>query len=171
MSAPVPAFPPLSRPESWDDLTALAATIWLEAEGEPYDGQLGVGFVCVNRRDQWQLPLRQVLWGPEGRLYDDGKPYEPISCWNDAYRPMAESRLAAARPVQTAPCWQAAASALWRLVPDPTAGAVYYLNVALTKQVRPDGKLPAWAADPDNARALDARKVRAVIGRHSFLRA
>ena len=57
--------------------------------------------------------------------------------------------------------WKAAAGALWDLTADPTAGADHYLNVELTKKIRPDHGLPSW---------FDPAKVTVVLSRHTFLK-
>lgn len=160
MSAPttVPRFPLLEEPGWWDELTLLAATVALEAEGEAAEGQLAVACVVMNRVRAWGRTLHQVILGPDGQAYDDGTPFEAWSCWNDDYRIQARARLDALGAFP--PAWRAAAAALWQLTDDPSHGATFYLNVELTKKIRA-GTLPAW---------FDPAKVTAVIGRHTFLR-
>lgn len=167
----VPRFPLLETPEAWDDLTLVAATIYLEAKGEPDEGQVAVGWVIRERMTRWGLTLQQVLLGPEGKAYGDGKPYEPYSCWNDDYQQVAEAKLGAATGEDASRAWRAAAGALWRLLPNPVESAMYYLNVELTKKIRRDGKLPTWAADPQDPKHVNTEKVVAVLGRHTFVRA
>lgn len=166
----VPPFPPLlqSDPGDWDALTLLAATVFLEAGGEPQEGKLAVAWVVRNRVDAWHLLVHQVILGPDGRAWHDGKPYEPFSCFNDSDRVPSEKRLAAADPITSEACWQAAASGFWRLQPDPTARALFYLNPELTRQLR-GGTFPEWAADPHDKHQLNAAKVTSRIGRHVFL--
>lgn len=163
----VPPFPLLGEPGDWDRLTLLAGTIRLEAEGEPEAGQLGVGYVVMNRVIFWKLDLHAVILGPDRRAYQDNKPFEPFSCWNSDYQPMAEARLAGAGEAAES-AWRAAAAALWHLLPDPTHGAIFYLNVDLTKRLR-HGTLPDWAADPHDPTLVHANKVKVVLGRHTFL--
>jgi len=55
------------------------------------------------------------------------------------------------------------------MLADPSLGSNHYLNVPVTLQGR-GGTLPAWAADPHDHTRVDLGKVRAVIGRHTFLR-
>jgi len=171
MSQPVtvPEFSNLASPDLWDDVTLVAATVFLEADGEPDEGKLAVAYVIVNRRDAWRLSTRQVVLGPEGSAWADAKPFEAFSCWNDDFRRVAQSRLVAAG--QQERCWWAATGALWRSLPDPTQGATFYLNVPLTLKIRADGRLPAWAADPADRTRPDPSKVTVVINRHTFLRA
>jgi spore germination cell wall hydrolase CwlJ-like protein len=151
-------FPLIGEPGEWDELTLLAATVALEAEAEPPEGQLAVAWVAKNRDQAWNLTLHQVLLGPEGKAYGDGKSYEPYSCWNDDYRMRAQTRLSALGAYE--PAWKAAAAAQWHLQADPSNGATFYLNPDLTRRIR-GGSLPTW---------FDERKVTAVIGRHTFLR-
>lgn len=145
----VPAFPLLGEPDQWDALTLLAATVFLEAEGESDDGKVAVAWVAANRASAANQSLQAVLMAPA-----------QFSCWNADYRPMAEARLAGGGAVEEA-CWRAAAAAMWRLTADPTQGATFYLNPELTKKIRKKHDLPPW---------YDAAKVTARIGRHEFLR-
>lgn len=159
MSAIVPRFPLLDEPGEWDELTLLAATVALEAQGEPPKGQVAVAWVAMNRVRGWSKTLHQVLLGPESRAYGDGKPYEPYSCWNDDYKQRAQARLSDMGAF--APAWSAAASALWQLGEDPSKGATFYLNPDLTRKIRPKHDLPSW---------FDPEKVTVVIARHTFLK-
>lgn len=162
----VPAFPLIAEPGDLDRLTLLAETIYLEASGEPDDGKLGVGYVVVNRGED----VHAVILGKDRKAYDDSRPYEAWSCWNDNERVRAQARLATAAGPALEASWRAAAAALWRLLPDPTSGATFYLNVPLTLKIR-DGTLPAWATDPTDPTRVDESKVLAVLGRHHFLKA
>ena len=65
-------IPSLQIP-SLDDLTLLAATVKMEAEGEPYAGKLAVAFVICNRARYHGRSLKDVIFDP----YD-------FSCWNTA---------------------------------------------------------------------------------------
>lgn len=149
----VPLFPSLGEPGAWDELTLLAATVFLEAEGEPVPGPLAVAWVVRNRGD-----IHHAILGPEGRAFGDDRPWEAFSCWNDDYKPIATVRLS--RALTPAWAWEAAAAALWRLLPDPTGGANHYLNVELTKKIR-GGSLPKW---------FNPAKITVVIGHHTFLK-
>ena len=163
-----PLFPLIDDPGQWDDLTLTAGTILLEAEGESPEGQHAVGTVIRWRSECWKLTIRQVILGLEGQAYDDGKSFEAFSAWNDSYRPMAQARLSAASPTSREAAWKAAAIALWRLLPDPAPGALFYLNAEATLRIR-GGTFPAWAADPSNRAKLNAAKIIAVINRHTFM--
>lgn len=160
MTSAVPRFPLLEEPGWWDELTLLAATVALEAAGEPAEGQLAVAYVAMNRVRAWERPLHQVILGPDGQAYDDGRPYEAWSCWNDSERIRARARLTTLGAFP--PAWRAAAASLWQLADDPSGGATFYLNVALTRKIRPAHDLPSW---------FDAAKVTVVIGRHTFVKA
>ena len=167
----VPAFPITPEPGQWDELTLLAATIFLEAEGEPSEGKVGVGWVIRHRMDSWRQTLHAAILGPDGKAWGDGKAFEVFSCWNDDYQVRGAARLAAAGGAEAEQAWRAAAGAIWRLIADPVGGATYYLNVGVTKKIRKGGTLPTWAADPQDATKVNASKVAAVIGRHTFIRA
>ena len=158
MRPTVPRFPLLEEPGEWDELTLIASTVALEAEGEPESGQLGVAYVVMNRVRLWDRTVHQVILGPDERAYGDGKAFEVFSCWNDTYKAHATARLSGL--IAFPPAWKAAATAFWQLAADPTGGATHYLNVELTKKLR-GGTLPAWFHS-DN-------QVTAVIGRHHFL--
>ncbi len=139
-----------------DDLTLLALTVWGEARGEPFDGQVAVAHVIMNRaRDQ--KPIAEVVL----------KPWQ-FSFFNteDSSRP----RIGAID--EASPEWwlayKAAAAAFFDLIPDTTNGATHYLNVEATKKIT-GGRLPAWAAKPGDATQVDERKVMVAIGRHVFL--
>ena len=166
----VPAFPLVGDPGDWPVLTLLAACALLEAEGEPFEGILGVCWGVRRRAIDWQLGWHRAVLGPEGRAYDDGRLVEPISAFNDDYRARAMARLSAATPAATESSWKAAAAALWNLLPDPVQGASFYLNPAVTLKIR-GGTFPVWAADPQDATKLNQQKLCATVGRHVFLKA
>lgn len=151
----VPLFPVQLEPTQWSELTILAATILLEADGEPDDGYLAVGWVVMNRMRLWNQTLKQVVYGPDG-IPDDM--YEPFSAWNVGDRAWALRKLGRAGVAEKA--WKYAAAALWGLLPDPTKGATFYLNPDLTRKIRSDHGLPSW---------YDAKKVVMKIGAHEFL--
>ena len=160
MSVTVPPFPLVTPPAEWDDLTLMAAVDFLEAEGEPDDGKLGVVWVAVNRADRWRQSVKEVLLKPSA-----------FSCLNPDYFPtMGYARLTAATGSAAEACWRAAAAGLWRFEPDQTGGADHYLRVDATKAGRKKHDLPAWAADPSDATRINDAKVTAVIGHHHFLK-
>ena len=156
-----PGFPSDdSDPGTWSELVLLVATVLLEAEGEPDAGKLGVAFVIRNRMDHHGASIRTVVLGREGLAQGDDKPYEAFSCFNDDYVPMRKQRLAAPNQISMDRCWWAACAAYWKLLPDPTRGAKFYLNEELTILTRPDHKLPTW---------FKKENVRCRIGNHTFL--
>lgn len=132
-------------------LTALdwiALTVYQEAGGEPFEGQLAVANVIVNRMGTKNTAVDVVL-----------SPFQ-FSCWN------TDSRTRAALDTLDAVAWErslaAAAGALYRGVlglVDPTKGATHYLNEAVV--LKAAGKLPSW---------FNEANVTARIGRHTFLR-
>ena len=151
----VPVFPLLTAPAEWDELTLLAATDFLEAEGEPEAGQLAVAWVIRNRADRWHQTLHEVILKPM-----------QFSCFNaDYWSTVGQARLVAAGDVPAERCWRAAAVAYWKLVADPSGGADHYANVALTKKLRKDGTLPDWLQQ-----AITEGKETAQIGQHTFFR-
>jgi Cell Wall Hydrolase len=147
-------------PGHWPELALVAATIYLEAESEPEIGQLAVSYVIRNRMDKASASARVVILGKDQLAQGDGKPYEAWSCWNDDYVPARKSRLAQLEPTRWERAWRCACAAYWKLVPDPTSSADFYLNVELTKKLR-GGSLPSW---------FDPKRVTVQINQHTFLR-
>jgi len=159
----VPAFPELIEPGQWDELSLLSATLFLEADSEPDLGKEAIAHVIMNRVERWGLPsIHDAILGRDRRAYGDGKPYEQFSCWNDDEKMRAVRRIATSTSETTWRSWRAAAIGRWRLQPDPTHGATYYLNVDLTRKIR-GGTLPGWAD-----KLLATGRVT-VIERHTFL--
>ena len=99
----------------------LAMMVCLEAEGEPFQGQVGVAYVALNRSAQWGQPLTQVLMAP----YQFGG-------WRQAHR------LERLDPLAWAKCKRAANHAVQGWEADPTGKAVHFLSEQDLK--RP----PAW---------------------------
>lgn len=155
----VPPFPLMGDPGEWPEIILMAATVFLEAEGEPEAGQVAVAHVIRNIAENEWLSIPQVILGREGKAWGDGRAYERFSCFNDDYQDRARARLAGAPDASAARAWQAAAAGYWRLTPDPSMGACFYLNVPLTRKIR-GGTLPAW---------FDPAKITATHGRHTFL--
>ena len=130
-----------------DELYFLFLTIEQEAGSEPYEGQLAVAYVVMNRCDF-----------SKASVIDTVLRNMQFSCWNAD----SPTRL----NIDTMPfevmrsCFKAAAAAYFRLVDDPTKGASHYLNEEMTKKLR-GGYLPGW---------FDKTKITARIGRHTFLK-
>lgn len=144
-----PALPADTPFSEWDGLRLLVGAVLFEAEGEPDQGKLGVAWVAKNRSVEQRKSIADVLLEPW-----------QFSCFNVDYRVQAVARLRAANASMLERCWWAACAAWWATVPDPTHGAVLYLNPELTRQIRPDRTLPSW---------YDQRRVKLRVGRHEFL--
>ena len=91
------------------DVDLLARLISAEARGEPYEGQVAVGAVVLNRVDHPSFPN-----SISGVIYQSGA----FSCLDDGQfdQPIAESAYRAAQDALNG----------W----DPTYGAIYYYNPA-----------------------------------------
>lgn len=114
-----------------DSLELIADTVFLEASGEGYEGQLAVAYVIMNRvRKRRRTPQQIIL-----------QPYQ-FSCWNDDYITMANQRLDRATKTIYVQCMKAACCAFFRLAEDPTMGADHYLNQSVVMNTQ--GKLPSW---------------------------
>jgi len=130
-----------------DELYFLFLTVEQEAGWEPYEGQLAVAYVIMNRANF-----------SKASVIDTVMRQMQFSCWN------AESPTR--MNIDTMPfevmrsSYKAAAAAYFRLVDDPTNGASHYLNEEMARKLR-GGDLPAW---------FDEKKITARIGRHTFLK-
>lgn len=167
--SPLFPFPDLAQdPGDWPGMTLYAATVYLEAAGESERGRLAVAWVIKNRilalpvNDQFGPAIARVILGPDGRAAGDGRAFEPFSCWNDDYMTQRGQRLTKPDGGIWSTCWRAAVAAYYGLAPDPTRGSNFYLNVDLTRKIRPNHDLPSW---------FDPLKVMLVEGHHTFLRA
>ena len=91
------------------DVYLLARLISVEARGEPYQGQVAVGAVVLNRIDHPSFPNPL-----SGVIYQQGA----FSCLSDGQfdQPVADSAYQAARDALNGA--------------DPTGGAIYYFNPA-----------------------------------------
>ena len=92
-----------------NDVNLLARLISAEARGEPYEGQVAVGAVVLNRIEHPSFPSTL-----SGVIYQKGA----FSCLDDGQfnEPVAESAYSAARDALNG----------W----DPSGGAIYYFNPA-----------------------------------------
>lgn len=116
-------------PVSNNDRFVLAATIYLEARGEPEEGRIGVGYVVRNR-------AQHVLDHGSPRIFGNGSiasaalfPWQ-FSCWNSN---SPEAALAQRLTLDTAEtdadfsaCLSIADKILSGLVDDPTNGSMWY---------------------------------------------
>jgi hypothetical protein len=151
----------MSAPDHWPGLTLLAATVFLEAEGELELGQLAVAFNPCNRARYHGWELHRAILGGDMKAYDDGKPYEIYSCWNDDYQRAARLRLSKMADLTWIHFYRLAAAAWWEFVADPSRGGYFYLNPELTRKIR-GGNLPDWwESDTDSESEV-------VIGNHAF---
>ena len=91
------------------DVNLLARLISAEARGEPYNGQVAVGAVVLNRMKHPSFPNTM-----SGVIYQSGA----FSCLSDGqfYQPVADSAYRAARDALAGV--------------DPSGGAIYYFNPA-----------------------------------------
>jgi len=132
----------------WPELTLYAATVYLEAGGEPDAGKLAVAWVIKNRMVRRDQSIATVILAPA-----------QFSCWT--IPASAEARLARLDTVAWDRCWWAMAAAYWAFLPDPTQGAGYYLNEIVTREGREHHDLPAWFSED---------RVTVRIAQHTFLR-
>ena len=106
-----PAKPPQPRSNSYVDIYLLARVIHAESRGEPFEGQVAVGAVLINRLKDSRFPdsLNQIIFKRgEFCTVRDGQ------IWKDP----SQEAIKAAR----------LAAAGW----DPTGGALYFYNPAKT---------------------------------------
>lgn len=130
-------------------VTLLAITIFMEAEGEPVEGQIAVGCVIRNRvKAKKGFTYADVILAPK-----------QFSSWNDPKRgldiyrnPHALSK--AQREILTQ-CNHIAQGILTDAILDNVHGADHYLNKTIFNRVK-------WAAK--------MKKVK-IIGNHMFLKA
>ena len=129
-------------------LMITAATIAMEAGGEPYSGKLGVGFVITARTKKRGKSILDVIFQRDH-----------FSCWRDDSP--TTLNLDQLTEKSFAECVMAAMAALNETEPDPTGGADHYLNQEATRAGRPNHDLPNW---------FDEQKVTVRIGAHTFLK-
>lgn len=130
-----------------DDLYFLVFTVEQEAGWEPYEGQLAVAYVVMNRAKIAKSSVLDVILKPM-----------QFSCWN-ADSPTRMN-------IDTIPndilknCYKASCGAYFELSEDPSKDATHYLNEEATRKER-GGTLPNW---------FDESKITARIGHHTFLK-
>jgi spore germination cell wall hydrolase CwlJ-like protein len=131
-----------------DTLLTLAKTVWGEARGETWLGQVAVAWTIRTRA------AHPGWWGHD--IASCCRQPWQYSCWNakDPNRAQLD-RLTLRDAPAFRQCLAAAAAVLCDLEPDPTGGADHYLN--LDALARP----PAW---------YDPAKVTVRLGRHTFLK-
>lgn len=127
------------------DIETLARTIYGEARGESFEGQVAVAWVIMNRykaqKKRWGYTIEEVCM----------KPWQ-FSCWNE--NDPNRGRILAATFVDRAyiKAYGIACLVSTEALPDPTRGADHYHTHTI---------LPNWA---------DEMQRMAVIGHHIFYR-
>lgn len=122
----------------------LTATVWMEARGEPAQGQYAVACVILNRlrRKKWGRTVGEVVLAPK-----------QFSCWNSE----SPTRAMLARCDEAGPSWLACVKAVEKAIEgrtdDPTGNALHYFNPSVVK--------PFWDKP---------RYPRVTIGHHVFVR-
>jgi spore germination cell wall hydrolase CwlJ-like protein len=132
------------------DRDILARTLWGEARGEDFIGQIAVAWTIRNR----VFDGKTKSWWGEGYAGVCLKPWQ-FSCWNKNDPNYAY--LSGAKPIPTrelARARMAADHVIDSAAPDPTNGSTHYYATT-----RP--KPPAWAAKATETLTL---------GRHIFLK-
>ena len=135
-----------------EDLEYLAKTIYAEAGGEPFEGQIAVAYVVTNRAKGRNLSIRSTVLQPW-----------QFSCWNfDTSSGRADpglKRIATCNveSLDYLRCMGVAALVLTKTLADPTSGATHYHTI------QKPASIAKWP--PSWAEAL----VRTVtIGNHIF---
>lgn len=132
------------------DRDILARTLWGEARGEGFDGQIAVAWTIRNR----VFDGKDKSWWGEGYAGVCLKPWQ-FSCWNQNDPNYAY--LSGAKPIpaaQFAQAQRAADQVMSGSIPDPTGGATHYYATTMPKA-------PAWAAKAKQTLRL---------GRHVFFK-
>ena len=129
-------------------LLTMALTVAQEAGGEPYQGKLAVAYVIRNRAKR------------SGQSYTDVclKPWQ-FSCWNTDSP--TRGALDVLGDTVFAECLKATLAAAYLLEPDPTDGAIFYLNPDTVMATA--GKLPDWwdiDGDPASQKAISRHLFR-----------
>jgi N-acetylmuramoyl-L-alanine amidase len=128
-----------------EHLPTMAQTIFGETRGEPFDGQVGVGWVIRRRAERpgwWGIDIKGVCLK---RLQ--------FSCWNENDPNLAVIRAATLDQPTYLQCMGVAALVLSGGLDDPTGGATSYFRPG------PNGETPDWA---------DSLKFLISIGNHMF---
>lgn len=127
------------------------ATVAMEAGGESYRGKLAVAYVLCNRQQWKQRSLSDICFAPW-----------QFSCWNTDSPTRANLDQLSVNDGLFAECLRAMCAAVFKQEPDPTGGAVFYLNKSSV--LKAAGKLPDWW-DIDGDPSTEV-----VIGAHAFRR-
>jgi spore germination cell wall hydrolase CwlJ-like protein len=127
-----------------EDRDYMIRTIAFEASDEPKAGKIAVAYVILNR-------IKSGAWGD--RIKDVVTQPGQFEPWTTRREAIEKLSLDDPRDRNAA---QIADAVLTGQIPDPTAGATYFLNPAVVRQRR-GGSLPSWAQGEGQS-----------IGRHSF---
>ena len=128
-----------------EDRDYMIRTIAFEASNEPDEGKAAVAYVILNRmKSGWGDKIKEVVTRP-------GQ-FEPWMTKREEMQKLSpdDPRYRDAAHIVDA--------VLAGQIPDPTAGAIYFLNPTVVRQRR-GGSLPSWAQGKGQA-----------IGRHTFYR-
>ena len=131
------------------DTVVSLITVAMEAGGEPHKGKVAVAYVVTVNRPKSGASITDVIFKPQ-----------QFSCW-DTNSP---TRMNIDKTPESifAECLSVVLAAMHGLEPDPTNGAVFYLNKATV--MAQAGKLPDWwFIDGDASSEM-------TIGKHSFRR-
>lgn len=131
------------------DLLIASVTVAMEAGGEPRAGKLAVAYVLANRVRSGNRSMTDVMLQPQ-----------QFSCWNTDSP--TRLNLDQATDQQWATCFGCALAAMFGLEPDPTGGAVFYLNKKVV--LASAGKLPNWWEIDGSPES------EVIIGNHAFRR-
>ena len=121
----------------------MAATVWGEARGEPFEGKVAVAWVIINRS------RKPGWWGEDIRSVCTAR--WQFSCWFDAQAERV--RFVDERNEKFAACLDVAKRVMAGEIADPTGGADHYYADYIAA--------PKWAR---------GRTPTARIGRHLFFR-
>jgi spore germination cell wall hydrolase CwlJ-like protein len=129
-----------------EDRDYMIRTIAFEAAGEPEEGKIAVAHVILNRIKSggWGESIKDVVTSPWQ--------FEPWMTKRDEME-----KLSANNPIYRDAA-QIADAVLIGKMPDPTAGATYFLNPTVVRERR-GGSLPSWAQGEGQP-----------IGSHTFYR-
>jgi N-acetylmuramoyl-L-alanine amidase len=133
---------------SQDEADTVARTVWAEARGEPWLGQVAVAWVIRNRAScpgWWGTDLISVCRAPA-----------QFSCWHDEQLERLTQAGFHERSFRIA--YAATIVALEGIMQDPTHGATHYYS---PKGMKPPGSVPKWVSGMD---------ATVTIGNHEFFR-
>jgi len=124
----------------------MIRAIVFEADGEPQEGKIAVAYVILNRVKSggWGTSIKDVVTSPWQ--------FEPWMTKREAMEKLSPEDTSYRNAAQIADAVFAGQ------MPDPTAGATYFLNPTVVRERR-GGSLPSWAQGEGQS-----------IGHHTFYR-